>query len=79
MKDIRLYYSNMCERSKKLLSYIEEKDVNMNGIKMMDATKDMKLQVEIYKLGGKSEVPMLYIDGDAIYGLEEIKQQLKEF
>ena len=74
MKDIRLYYSDMCERSKRVLDYMEGK--NIDDIKMMDATKDIKLQVEIYKLGGKSEVPMLYMDGDIIYDEEEIKRQI---
>lgn len=77
MEDVRLYYSNMCSESKKLLDFIEEEKIPMDGIKMMDATKDMKLQVDIYKLGGKSQVPMLYIDGDVIYGCKEIQDYLK--
>lgn len=74
MKDIRLYYSDLCERSKRVLAYMEEK--NIEGPRLMDASRDIDLQVEIYKLGGKSEVPMLYMDGRAIYDEEEIIGEL---
>lgn len=76
MKVAKLYYSKMCDRSKNLLDFMEEN--NIDKVEMMDATKDIKLQVEIYKLGGKSEVPMLYLDGEAIYDVDKIKSELNK-
>lgn len=75
MKDVKLYSSNICTRCDELKKYLKEKDIEINTI---DVTKDIKLQVEIYKLGGKVEVPMLYIEGKAIYDLEKIKDWLQE-
>lgn len=75
MKDVKLYSSNICTRCDELKKYLKEKDIEINTI---DVTKDIKLQVEIYKLGGKAEVPMLYVEGKAIYDLEKIKDWLQE-
>lgn len=76
MANVKLYYSDMCDRSTRVREYITAKKIE--GIEFKDATKDMELQVEIYKIGGKSEVPMLVLDDKVIYGEEEIIENLSK-
>ncbi len=69
MKNAKIYYSTMCSLSNQLMEYLDKNNIK---IKTIDVTKDINLQKEIYFLGGKAEVPMLYIDKEPIYGLEKI-------
>lgn len=69
MENVKLYCSDMCSRCDSVREYMKENNIE---VKLMDATKDMKLQKEIYELGGKAEVPMLYVDDKAIYEVDNI-------
>ena len=75
MKNLKLYYSSLCPFCTELVKYVKEKELD---IELMDATKDMEIQKEIYLLGGKSQVPMLTIDGEAMYESNDIMEWLKE-
>lgn len=75
MENIKLYYSEMCPFCTGVVKYIEEEGLD---VELMNASKDMDLQKEIYLLGGKSQVPMLSIDGGAMYESADIMAWLKE-
>jgi len=75
MEELKLYYSDFCPFCTEIVNYIRD---NSLDIKLMNATKDMDLQKEIYLLGGKSQVPMLTIDGQAMYESKDIMAWIKE-
>lgn len=75
MKNVKLYYSDFCPHCTESVEYIKENNLD---VELLNCTKDMKLQKEIYQLGGKSQVPMLSIDGKAMYESKDIFQWLKE-
>ena len=75
MKNIKLYYSDMCPYCTGIVKHIKENNLD---IELMNATKDMDLQKEIYLVGGKSQVPMLSIDGQPMYESSDIMRWIEE-
>lgn len=75
MREVKLYFSEFCPFCTEIVDYIRDKKLD---IELMNATKDMELQKEIYSLGGKSQVPMLTIDGKAMYESRDIMDWIRE-
>ncbi|MFY9282874.1 MAG: glutaredoxin [Miniphocaeibacter sp.] len=77
MIKLELYYKSTCPFSRKVLNFIEE-----NNIKDKIVFKDIDLneydRETLEKVGGKVQVPCLFIDGKPMYESDEIINFLKE-
>lgn len=59
-----LYYKTACPHCKQVLDYLEEEAMQL-PLKNIDLEKDSRS--ELLHLGGKMQVPCLFIDGKALY------------
>ena len=64
-----LYYKPNCPYSKKVLDFLKEIGKNV-PLKNIDT--DSKAKEELLHLGGKLQVPCLFIDGKALYESNDI-------
>ena len=74
MSNLKLYYMKGCPFAK----VIQFMDRNNIKIEMVDIEADPKNQEELIRLGGKDQVPMLLIDGKALYESSDIIQWFKD-
>ncbi|MCK5179013.1 MAG: glutathione S-transferase N-terminal domain-containing protein [Candidatus Omnitrophica bacterium] len=75
MPELTLYYRAMCPYCRKVLLFMEEKNI---AVKMKDISGDPEANQELMTLGGKTQVPCLSIDGKALYESDDIIQWLGE-
>lgn len=75
MENIKYFYTEACPFCVKPKNYIEENNLD---VELVDATSDKESQMELIKLGGKMQVPMLAINGEAMYESRDIMKWLKE-
>jgi len=70
-----LYHKMSCPFCKKVRDYLEEigKTIPMKAI-----DQDPKAKEELLHLGGKAQVPCLFIDGAPLYESGDIIEYLKE-
>ena len=68
MKDLVLYYRPTCPYCRKVLDFMESKGIELS---MKDVT-DENLKLELINVGGRSQVPCLAIDGQAMYESDDI-------
>jgi|JI9StandDraft_1071089.scaffolds.fasta_scaffold133946_2 glutaredoxin 3 len=70
-----LYYIPTCPFCQKVLDYLEEigKEIPKKNIE-----NDPKAKEELLHLGGKTQVPCLFIDGKPLYESSDIIDWLKE-
>lgn len=66
---LKLYYYLACPYCRKVLDYLANKEVE---VELADIRKDPALRDELIEIGGKSQVPCLSIDGDALYESDDI-------
>ena len=69
-----LYYKSSCPYSQKVLQFLEE---HGQKISMKNIEEDPKSKEELLHLGGKSQVPCLFIDGAPLYESDDIIDYLK--
>ncbi|MCB1117801.1 MAG: glutaredoxin [Chlamydiia bacterium] len=74
--ELLLYYKTTCPYCRKVLDFIDEQSIAV-PLKDINATSDAKDELE--HLGGKSQVPCLFIDGKALYESDEIIAWLKSY
>ncbi len=74
MANLVLYYTQSCPYSQKVLRFIEQ-----NNIKLVlkDTHEGRQNREDLIKIGGKSQVPCLVIDGQALYESDDIIEWLK--
>ncbi len=75
MPELTLYYRKMCPFCRKVLQFMEESNVT---VPLTEITEKSEYQEELTRLGGKSQVPCLMIDGKALYESDGIIQWFKE-
>lgn len=70
-----LYYKPTCPYCQKVLDYLDEigKEIPLKNI-----NDDSKAKDELLHLGGKAQVPCLFIDGKPLYESSDIIDWLKE-
>jgi glutaredoxin 3 len=74
MKKLTLYYSATCPFCQKVLRYCDA-----NGIKLeLKSTLNPEAREELIRVGGKSQVPCLFIDGEPLYESNDIIDYLAE-
>ena len=72
--DLKLYYKPECPFCKKVLSFMEKNDIELE-LKNIHDEENKKFLVE---KGGMTQVPCLFIDGKAMYESDDIIEFLKE-
>lgn len=69
MKDVTLYHFMSCPFCGKVRNYLESRGIT---IPMKDTRADNANREELMKLGGKTQVPALLIDGVIMYESNDI-------
>ena len=64
MHNLTLYHFEGCPYCAIVRSYLQKKDIQ---IPLKDIDADPKNREELIKIGGKSQVPCLVVDGKALY------------
>ncbi|MBY4797155.1 glutathione S-transferase N-terminal domain-containing protein [Collinsella sp. AGMB00827] len=64
-----LYYRPMCPFCRKVLTYMESKGIELE---LKDLTNDEEARAELERVGGKAQVPCLFIDGKPMYESDDI-------
>ena len=75
MPELKLYYMKRCPFCKKVIKFIEEE--NIEDVQLMDVFKTENMD-ELIKVGGKEQVPCLFVDGKPMYESDDIINYLKE-
>ena len=70
---LTLYFMDTCPYCRKVLNFMRQNNISIP----MKSTFDPKNQQELIKIGGKSQVPCLVIDGKAMYESDDIIAWLK--
>ncbi len=74
-QDLVLYFSPNCPFCKKVLKYLDESSA---VISMKNVNEDPIAKEELFHIGGKVQVPCLFIDGTPLYESQDIIDWLKE-
>ncbi len=67
--NLTLYIRPFCPYCRKVTDFLEEHDLRLP---MKDISASPEARAELVRLGGKSQVPCLLIDGEALYESDEI-------
>lgn len=73
---LELYYTPVCPFCRKVLSFMDEHGIE--NILLKDKSTNAQFQDELVRIGGKSQVPCLFIDGKPLYESNDIIQWMKE-
>jgi glutaredoxin len=72
---LELYYMPSCPYCRKVLNFMHKNDIDLP---LHDINSDMAAETELVKVGGKRQVPCLFIDGAPLYESEDIIDYLSE-
>lgn len=75
MFDLTLYYFPTCPYCKKVLKVIDEN--NLDEIELKNINQDQEAEEKLIEVGGKRQVPCLFIDGEPLYESDDIVDWLK--
>ncbi len=75
MKELRLFYFDGCPFCNKVRKYMSENDIE---VEMVDIKASAKNRDELVNVGGKAQVPCLFVDGTPLYESDDIIQWFKE-
>lgn len=75
MHDLVLYYYPTCPYCRKVTRFIDKNDLDQ--IELKNINKDDEAEAELIKIGGKRQVPCLFIDGEPLYESDDIINWLK--
>jgi len=75
MPELILYYMPSCPFCQKVLSYMKKNDIE---IPLKDTYSNRSYSQELLKIGGKTQVPCLVIDGKALYESDDIIAWFKD-
>jgi len=76
MKNLKLYYKETCPFSQKVLKAIE--DNNIKDVELRNINEKDEYREELINIGGKEQVPCLFIDEKPMYDSEDIIKYLVE-
>jgi len=77
LKELILYYFPQCPYCKKVLNFIEKNNLN-NSFILKNIREDPEARKELISIGGKEQVPCLFIDGNPLYESADIINWLEE-
>ena len=69
MSHLALYYRPTCPFCRKVLTFMEERNIKIPLKDVGASSDDMET---LKKTGGKSQVPCLFMDGQALYESDDI-------
>lgn len=75
MFKLTLYYYATCPYCRKVTKFIEKHD--LDEIELKNINQDQEAESELIEIGGKRQVPCLFIDGEPLYESEDILKWLK--
>jgi len=75
MVGLVLYHFEGCPFCERVREFLRKSDIR---ILLKDTHADPKAREELIRIGGKSQVPCLVIDGKALYELFDIIEWLKK-
>lgn len=73
--DLVLYYYEECPYCQKVLRFLKDSQISVT---LKNTRTDSKAREELMKIGGKSQVPCLVINGKPLYESVDIIAWLKE-
>ncbi len=75
MNELLLYYKSTCPYCQKVLNFIDEQGIEL-PLKNID--QNAEYRKELLDIGGKSQVPCLFINGQVLYETDPIVDWLKQ-
>ena len=75
MRNYTLFYKPTCPFCKKVLNYMDEQGINLP---LRDVSTDADARDELLSVGGKTQVPCLFIDGEPLYESGDIIDYLSK-
>ncbi|RCW50604.1 MULTISPECIES: glutaredoxin family protein [Halanaerobium] len=75
MYNLKLYYYPTCPYCRKVTKFIDKND--LNEVELKNINQDQKAESELIEVGGKRQVPCLFIDGEPLYESDDIINWLK--
>ena len=75
MQDLVLYHFNGCPYCQRVRDFLTKEKIN---VPMKDVHQSAAYKEELFKIGGKTQVPCLVIDGKALYESLDIIEWLKK-
>ncbi|MGP3779685.1 glutaredoxin family protein [Halanaerobium saccharolyticum] len=75
MYDLVLYYYPTCPYCRKVTKFIDRNDLDQ--IELKNINQDQKAESELIEVGGKRQVPCLFIDDEPLYESDDIITWLK--
>jgi glutaredoxin len=75
MSDLTLYYYPTCPYCRKVTKFIEKN--NLEEIELKNINQDQAAESRLIEIGGKRQVPCLFIDDEPLYESNDIINWLK--
>lgn len=75
MRNYTLFYKPTCPFCKKVLNYMDEQGIDLP---LRDVSTDADARDELLSVGGKTQVPCLFIDGEPLYESGDIIDYLSK-
>ena len=73
-RSLELFYRPTCPFCQKVLRWMENH--NVDNVTLFDITSDSAAEQRLAEVGGKKQVPCLFIDGTAMYESDDIIEYL---
>ncbi len=73
---LELFYMPACPYCKKVTRFIEDNDIE--GIELKNTSKNQSAKEKLLEVGGKDQVPCLFIGGEPLYESDDIIAWLKK-
>lgn len=73
MRDLVLYYKPSCPYCQKVLAVCQARDITLP---LRDVQADPEALATLIQVGGKKQVPCLFIDGNPLYESDAIIEYL---
>lgn len=70
MYDLILYYYPTCPYCRKVTRFIDKN--NLDEVELKNINKDTQAEKDLIEIGGKRQVPCLFIDGEPLYESNDI-------
>ena len=76
MYELELYYYPSCPYCRKVTRFMDKN--NIEGIELKNINKDLESEKTLIEIGGKRQVPCLFINGDPMYESDDIIRWLDQ-
>ncbi|MDI3546555.1 MAG: hypothetical protein PWR10_207 [Halanaerobiales bacterium] len=75
MPELVLYYFESCPFCQKVLRYLKKRGIEVT---LKNTHQDQEAKKELIEVGGKYQVPCLFIDGEPLYESDDIIQWFED-